>query len=211
MGTSKSPQPPQVVLRKPKTIVGILMLAKAVYQAVLANKGTFPTPNPPLAQFSSDITTLDTAQTATETHTKGTVAARNAALAVVVTDLDHMRAYVQQVVDADPSNAATIAQNAGLSLRKTTPPSKSDLAAKPNPKTSGSVDVAAKLDGLKHVAHDWQYSTDGGKTWTSAPTTLQAKTTIAGLTPGSTVTIRTRAITKTGPELWSQPVSMIVV
>jgi hypothetical protein len=62
----------------------------------------------------------------------------------------------------------------------------------------------------RRAAYDWQYSSDGGKTWTTAPSTLQAKTTVAGLVPGSTVHFKFRAVTKTGEEDWSQPVSLMV-
>ncbi len=117
---------------------------------------------------------------------------------------------MQGLVDADPPDAATIAHNAGLFLRRATVRSKAELSAKPDKTTSGSVVLVAKLGGVK-ASHEWQYSSDGGKTWTSAQTTLQAKTTITGLTPGSTVSFRHRAVTKTGPDAWSQPVSMIVV
>jgi len=200
----------------------VLALAKAIYDALETNKGMFPSPNPPLAQLSLDITGLEAAETATHTRTRGTIEARDAKLIVVLSDLGKVRAYVQQVVDADPANAATIAQNAGLGLRKSPVRSKNDVSAKPNPKISGSVDVTAWLGGVK-ASHEWQYSVAGSaaggtaqaphddKAWTSAPPTLQAKTTIPGFTPGTTVYVRHRAVTKTGPDNWSQAVSMIVV
>jgi hypothetical protein len=40
--------------------------------------------------------------------------------------------------------------------------------------------------------------------------TLQAKTTIAGLVPGSTAQFKYRAVTRTGEGDWSQPVSLLV-
>ncbi len=204
-----SPKAPQVVLRRPHTAVAVLALAKAIYDALETNKGMFPSPNPPMPTFLADINAFDVAQTATHTRTKGTVEARDAKLAVVLSDLGQIRAYVQKVVDADPANAATIAQNAGLSLRKSSARSKTDLSAKPNKKVSGSVDVVVKVGGVK-ASHEWQYSTDG-KSWTNASPTMQAKTTIPGFTPGTTVFFRHRAVTKTGPDNWSQAVSMIVV
>ena len=208
--SNKNPRPPEVVLRKPKTALGILLLSKSVLEALTTNKAMFPSPNPPLASFSSDITTLDTAQTATQARTKGTVAARNTALATVEGDLAHLAAYVQTVVDATPGNAAEIASAAGLSLRKSTAHTKPDLSAKPDPKESGAIEVAAKVGGVRS-SHDWQYSTDGGKTWTSVSSTLAAKTTITGLTPATTVSVRHRAVTKTGPDPWSQPLTVVVV
>jgi hypothetical protein len=60
------------------------------------------------------------------------------------------------------------------------------------------------------ASYEWDYSTDGGKTWVLAPSTLQAKTTIAGLTPGATVLFRYRAVTKAGEADWSQPVSLLI-
>jgi hypothetical protein len=50
----------------------------------------------------------------------------------------------------------------------------------------------------------------GGKTWVTAPATLQAKTTVAGLVPGSTAQFKYRAVTKTGEGDWSQRVSLMV-
>jgi hypothetical protein len=202
--------PPKVVLHAPHTALAWLVLAKAVYDGLSNNKGLFVTPNPPLPQLSTDIDAFDTAETATHTRTTGAVATRDAKLVIVKADLALVCTYVQGLVVADPANAATIAQTAGLSLRKVGVHSKAELSAKPDKTTSGSVDLAAKLGGVK-ASHEWQYSTDGGKTWTSAQTTLQAKTTITGLTPATTVSFRHRAITKTGPDAWSQPVSMIVI
>jgi hypothetical protein len=198
------------VLRPPHTALALLVLAKAVHDCLDKNKGTYTTPNPPLAQFASDIADLDAAELATHTRAKGTIAARDEKLAIVRSDLQKIRAYVQGLVDADPANAVSLAQNAGLGLRKATLKTKSEVSAKPNKKTSGSVDVTAKVGGVK-ASHEWQYGGDGGKTWTDAPPTLQARITLHGFTPGSTALVRHRAVTKTGPDNWSQAVSLIVV
>jgi hypothetical protein len=202
---------PRVVLRSPKTALAWLVLAKAVYDGLSNNKGLFVTPNPPLPQLSTDIDAFDAAETATHSRTVGAAATRDAKLVIVKADLAEVCVYVQGLVNADPANAATIAQSAGLSLRKVGVHSKAELSAKPDTTTSGSVDLVAKLGDATTAAHEWQYSIDGGKTWASVQTTLQAKTTITGLTPATTVLFRHRAITKTGPDAWSQPVSMIVV
>jgi hypothetical protein len=47
-------------------------------------------------------------------------------------------------------------------------------------------------------------------TWISLPSSLQAKTTISGLTPLTTVMVRHCAVTKAGPQDWSQPISAVV-
>jgi len=186
----------------------ILALAKAIATAVAANKLLFPAPNPSLAQLTSDIAALDVAETATHTRATGTVETRNAKLAVVNSDLDLLRAYVQTVADADPANAASIATSAGMFVRKATTKVKQDLTAKPNKTLSGSVDVVVKASSSRE-SQEWQYSLDG-KTWVDAPPTLQSKTTIAGFTPGTIAYFRHRAVTKTGRTDWSQPVSLMV-
>ena len=73
---------------------------------------------------------------------------------IVRSDLKKVVAYVQGLVDADPANAATLALNAGLALRKTTSKIKSDVAAKTG-KTSGMAVLTARVAGVKS-AHDWQ-------------------------------------------------------
>jgi hypothetical protein len=85
--------------------------------------------------------------------------------------------------------------------------SKPSLATKQT--LSGAVHVVAKATkGAK--ADNWQYSTDGGKTWLSAPTSTKSTTLITRLTPGGTLTVRHQAVTKAGPLDWSQPVTAIV-
>jgi hypothetical protein len=74
---------------------------------------------------------------------------------------------------------------------------------------SGTVKVTAQNAGQR-TCYVWQYSADSGKTWVGAPQTMQAHTTIPGLTPGSTVSLRYRTVTKTGESDWSQPTSIIV-
>lgn len=197
-----------VVLRRPRQTGPFLSLAKAILSAVSNAKTTFPTPTPPLTQLTNDVNAFDTAQTSALTHAKGAVQARNAAMAVVIADLDQLRAYVQTVADADPSNALAIAHSAGMDLRKTKTTSKNDLNAKPG-KVSGSIAVSARVAGVRS-SHEWQYSTDGGKTWISAPSSLQAKTTLTGFTPLTAVMVRHCAVTKAGPQDWSQPVTVNV-
>jgi hypothetical protein len=74
---------------------------------------------------------------------------------------------------------------------------------------SGTAKVVCPTAG-RRASYDWEYSTDGGKTWIPLPSSLQAKTTITGLAQGSTVEVRYRAITKTGVADWSQPTSLFM-
>lgn len=95
-----------------------------------------------------------------------------------------------------------------MCLRKPVSYNKPDLAAKSSG-ISGTVKVVAKaIAGAR--TYDWAYSTDGGRTWTSAPLTTRASTRIPNLTVGATVMFRHRAITKAGVQDWGQPVSAVV-
>jgi len=203
-----SPVVPHVVIRRPKGAVALLSLVKAILEAITLAKATFPTPNPPLAQLSTHINAFDSAQTLTATRAKGAVQQRNAAMALVVTDLGPLRAYVQSVADADPANAIAIAHSAAMDVRKEPVRLKNDLNAKPG-KLSGTLAVSARVAGVR-ASHEWQYSTDGGKTWIAHPSSLKASTIIGGLTPQTIVMVRHQAVTKAGPQNWGAPVSAVV-
>jgi phosphodiesterase/alkaline phosphatase D-like protein len=73
---------------------------------------------------------------------------------------------------------------------------------------SGDAKLVAKAVASR-ASYEWQYSTDQ-KTWTDAPTTLQSKTDVVGLTPGTAYFFRFRGTTKAGVGDWSQVVSMLM-
>ena len=172
-------------------------------------QGDVQRPHPTTATLSADIAALDAAELATHTRALGTVEARDAKLVIVRSDLRQIVGYLQGLVDLDPANAATIAKNAGLYLKRRPPPLTGDLVAKTGP-TSGSV-VARARRGPGREVHEWQWSADGGHTWTAMPTTCQAKATLHGLQPGTMVWVRHRAITTTGPADWSAAPPVMVI
>jgi hypothetical protein len=81
-------------------------------------------------------------------------------------------------------------------------------AAKPGP-LSGVAKLVTASAGPRS-SYEWEYSTDGGKTWVAAPATVQAKTLIPGLVPGLTAQFRYRTVTKAGQGDWSQTVSLLI-
>lgn len=196
-----------VVLALPKPVPALIIRMNAIIAAMTANKASFPSPPLVLTTASSHVSALSTAEVAAKTHAVGTIQARDDAQKLVIADAGQLHAYVAQVVNASPNQAATLAAAAAMSLRKSGTRSKSDLAVKQS--VSGSVVATAKsVAGAK--SHEWQYSLDGGKTWTSAPPTTKATTTIQGLPPGTLTQFRQRAITKAGATDWTAPVTMAV-
>jgi hypothetical protein len=205
----------RAVLRLPKSkSATLLAIAKAVYNAFQSNQGLLPQPTPPLATVQGQIQALDTAQQATSTRTKGTVATRNAKRDVLVTSLESWRMYVQTLCDANPEQADALIAAAAMVVGKVPVHAKPVLAAKLGT-ASGSVTLEANATLLvgrgvkKHAAYNWQYSADGGKTWTNAPATPLAKTTIEALTPLTTYAFRVSVTVSKTVGAWSQAVTLL--
>jgi hypothetical protein len=168
----------------------------------------FTSPTPTLAAVASAVSDLEQAQAAALGRTKGAVDTRNAKRAALLLLVDALASYVQHVADADPENAAAIIQSAGMGVRKA-PVHAPRVFAVIQASASGSVKIVAPA-ASRRASYDWQTSTDGGKTWTLASSTLQSKTSLSGLAAGTTVMFRYRAIVKGGEGEWSQPIAFLV-
>ncbi len=198
-----------VALKLPEKTADFIVRAQSILDTMAANPKTLPTPSPALITLAADISDLVTKEAAVQTRTVGAVADRDAARKVVADDLRSERAYVEALVNEDPANGATIAQDAGMTLRKAPTRNKPDLAIQKGA-VSGSVHAFAKATkGAR--ANEWQYSLDGGTTWIDLLPTTGADTMIHGLTPGTTVSIRQRVLTRAGLTDWGQPVSTLVL
>jgi len=196
------------VLKLSNKVSDVIAFAQSVLASMEAAKATFPTPSPTMTVFQADITALVTAESAALGRAKGAVDTRNAKLEVVKGDLEAQRAYVQLVADAaNPSNAAAIVESAGMSLRKVTPRDKPPLSVRQG-FLSGTVILMAKA-AARQAAYNWQHSPDQ-KTWTSLPQTLQAKTTVSGLTAGTVHYFRVQALVRKGEVPWGDFVSFLV-
>lgn len=209
MSNTKTPRI-HVVLKRPTAVPAIISLAQAIEASISANATTFPTPVPTMAQFSSDISALIAAEATAKTRVKGAVQARDAALKVVETDMNQLRTYVETVANANPDKATAIANSASMEVRKAPATKKKNDVNLKQGKASGSVTVTARVGTKQKQSHEWEYSTDGGKTWVTSNPTVQAKTSISGLPPGQTVLVKHRAVTLTGPAAWSDPASLMV-
>jgi len=196
-----------VVSNLPYPVADFIIRASAIHDAMAKSKTTYPSPPVAMPVFASHIADLIAKETAAKTRAAGTVADRDAARRVVVVDIAQLQSYVQKLVNADPVNADSLAQAAGMTVRKATYPAKPPLVAKPA--FMGVMRLVAKaIKGGK--TNEWQFSTDGGTTWVSTPSSTKASTTIAGLQVGSLVSFRHRAITKMGPGDWGQPITATV-
>ena len=205
--SSSTPNTYVVVLELPTPVPALIEVARSVVAAMTGN-AFFPQTNPPLAQVTAAIGALDAAQLVTKSRAPGSIAARNAARAPLLVALRTLKAYVQQQADADPEQAMAIVTSARMTTRRIGNRAKEPFAARVGD-VSGSVRLAVKAAAAR-ASYEWEWSADGGKTWTAAPPTLQAKTTLTGLAPGAICLFRYRAVTKRGATDWSQPMSLVV-
>jgi len=196
-----------VSLKLPLVVALLISIAKAIVQALTGN-ASFPSPVPTLAEITTAIHDLEIAETAAISRVRGAVTARNDKRVALVALLSELKAYVQKVADANQENGAALIQSAGMNVRKTAV-RKPRVFAVTQGSVSGVVKVVVPSAGAR-AAYDWEWSIDGGKTWQLAPSTLQAKTAMSGLVPGSTVSFRYRVVTKKGESDWSEPTSFLV-
>ena len=194
-------------LNLPAKILVLIAYAQGILKA-LTNNPSFPSLGPVLTQLGTAIAALSTAQTSTLARTKGAVETRNEARKTLVALLQELRQTVQSAADASPENAPSIIASAGLAVRKTAVRAPRVFAATegPNPGTAKLVAASAG----HRASYEWEYSSDGGKTWTAATPSLQAKTVVTGLPSSTLVQFRYRSVVKNGTADWSQPVSLLV-
>jgi hypothetical protein len=205
--TTKSIHRSTVTLLLPKSVPALILYARGIVKRMTGN-ASLPNPTPTLTVVTAAIDALQTAEAAALSRIKGAAAARNEKRAALVSLLQQVRAYIQTTADAEPTNSGSIIESAGVAVRKTPTRRARAFAAKPGPVSGVATLVSASA--ARRASYEWQYSTDAGKTWVTAPATLQTKTKVSGLQPGSTVHFKYRAVTKTGEGDWSQPVSLIV-
>jgi len=196
-----------VSLNMPSKVADFIAFVMGIVRS-MTNNPAFPAPVPSLAAFSAAVSELQAAETVALTKAVGTALARNDKRAIVVSLLLQLRGYVQSVADATPENGATIIASAGMPVRKATVRPARVFAAKPGPIT-GSVKLTSAITAHR-ASYEWQYSTDGGKTWVGAPASLQAKTTVLNLPVGTTVMFRSKTVTKTGEGDWTQAIALLV-
>jgi hypothetical protein len=196
------------VLSLPRNVSALITYAVGLVKGMTGN-AYFPTPTPPLATVQTAVADLQTAETGAQTRVKGAAALRNEKQQALLTLLEQLRTYVQSTADASPENGPSIIQSAGMTLRKTPVRKPLGFHAKLG-SVSGTVKVVAPA-AARRASYEWQYSTDGGKTWVTMPSTLQSRTSLSGLTPQTTLQLRYRAVVKAGEGDWSPPISILVL
>jgi hypothetical protein len=191
-------------------IADFIIYLRTVVLNIGNNLGFFPTPSPTLASVTTHVDDLEAAESVAQTHVTGSAAARDLKYDIVLDDLHGLQGYVQKVADnsADEPTAIAIINASGFGLKVRGIRVKPDLKLEYGD-VSGTVKLIAKSAGARS-SYQWQTSADG-LAWTDLPPSLQAKTSVTRLSPGTRISFRYKAITKDGPGDWSNSVSIIVL
>jgi hypothetical protein len=202
-----------------KNIPGVMFRSKAMYNGFMASVGLLGSPPITMVAFLALINALISAQeTATETKARGSALVRNTKRDAVWTAMEVLQKYAQSVTDTmTAENAAALIVAAGLLVVKIGTHQKAALTASLTA-TQGNVLLEANrkllvgtANASKKAYFNWQWSGDGGKTWTSVTSTPLASTEIPGLTPLNTYSFRVSVTISKQPQgPWSQAVSLFV-
>jgi hypothetical protein len=191
-----------------------LSQANAIYTGLETNKTLFAAPNPQLSVLLEQIQDATKAQQ-NMSKLKGAAAARDASFRILATSLESERMMVQALCDASPEQAATlIAAASMISVADARGFAKPLLTLK-NGQPPGTVLVNANaglLDSTyRRKTFHWQFTIDAGKSFSPLPSTPVARTSIANLTPLTTVGVQVSVTANQQPQgPWSQTVSILV-
>ena len=197
-----------------KSTASVLGKAYAVLHGMGADVTRFSAPTPPLGTLKAQAAKVEATEQLVGTRVKASAAARNVQRQLLIGMLETECSYVQTLCDASPEEAVAIIQAAGLSVAATPVRNQAILKVKRGV-PSGTVELDANATALvgktgKKACFNWQWTTDGGQTFTSVPTTPYAKTTVANLPPLTRIGFRVSTTTLKGPDEWSQIVTTLV-
>ena len=183
-------------------------------KTAMTGNATFPTPNPTLPNYGTAITTLNTKNAA--------VVALQGQLGTAMSDRDaaevnfdmltkQLASYVDNIAMGDPVKI----QSAGMDVKATPTP-----IGVPNQPANLSLTVSdadgqldAQWDRVRGAkSYEIQISADPitSTSWQNRPSVTKSAVTLTGLTSGTKIWVRIRAIGASGPGAWSDPATKIV-
>ncbi len=197
-----------IALFLPRIVIALIAFGRHLVQCMTGN-AWFPTPNPPLAQVTSDLDALDAAETLAKQRAPGAAAARDLKKKTVLDDIEALKAYVHSVMMQNIASAMAIVLSAGMSPKQFGLRTKLPIDAFVSD-VPGQAILRAKAVTKGRVAYEWQISSDSGKTWVDLGITTDADTTAEGLVAGSVYMFRVRATVKKTTGAWTQAVTFLM-
>jgi hypothetical protein len=197
-----------IALFLPRIVIALIAFGRHLVQCMTGNTW-FATPNPPLAQVTTDLDALDAAETLAKQRAPGSAAARDLKKKVVLDDIEALKAYVHSIMMANIASAMAIVLSAGMSPKQFGLRTKLPIDAFVSD-VPGEAILRAKAVAKGRVAYEWQISSDSGKTWVDIGITTDADTTAEGLVAGSVYMFRVRATVKKTTGAWTQAVTFLM-
>jgi hypothetical protein len=204
----KSTKRDLVALNLPNSVAALILFGRHVVLVMTGNTW-FPSPTPALAGVTTNLDALEVAEAVAAGRTKGTAAARDVKRKAVEDDLTGLKGYVLGIARKNPAVATAIIESSGMFPKQLTKHQKAELAALMG-STPGDVILRAKASPKRRASYEWQFSSDGGKTWVAIGNTTTADHSVAGLTVGATYLFRVRITVGKTTADWSQTISFLV-
>jgi hypothetical protein len=208
--TPKKTKAPRIALHLPGDAPGLFTRGTAIWAAVKADPGRFPSPYPPGPEIEADLAALGEAIQKAEGGTTADSTAVAVAEAKVRQTLELLGKYVQSVVRAGPVEDApaiissVLMYESNLGKRPPKPPIEARRG-----ETSGAVLLIALAVAGARVYY-WESSFDQ-QSWTVAGQSPGTRFTAAGLTPGKLHYFRFRAFKRDGEMSEYSPVISLMV
>jgi hypothetical protein len=177
--------------------------AEDICAGIDGHPALFVDPNPLTSVIKAQIVVVNEAKVLARTRAHGTAKARDVQVGVLVGLLETACNYVQGRADkcSTPEEAAATIEAAGLTVALVGKRTKAILEVTKGP-TPGSANLEANAtalgaDGKKKTFFNWESTLDG-KVFVSLPSTPKCKTSVANLTPLTTVGFRVSVTNSTG-------------
>jgi hypothetical protein len=197
---------PTAVVDPPRANLALVAFAQKVEQK-LTNNTNFPNVGTVVTDLTAARTTYSAVLTTNGTQ-KDMGDACSSARRALIDKLSNAKVFVNGVAQqAPPDQALAIIESSGFRCRKVIVRTQLPIEVKYGG-LSGAVLLVA-LGAGRSAVYYFQVSTDQ-KTWTACPNVMKCKTTLAGLTVGTTCYFRVQVQTTKGLGDWSMVVSFVV-
>jgi len=191
----------------------LFTLATAVIKGLTGN-AAFPSPPVDLTAFSNAVTSFSAATAAALDGGKNAKAVRNKERRVVIPDLKALALYVETNCKEDPA----ILTSSGFAVKTPVKTAGKPVPA-PSIKTldyganSGQITITLKrVPGAKVYFARYAAMAGGSPgSWTNVPIPSIKRTTISGLTPGTTYAFQTQSLGSLGYSDWSDSTTIMCV
>ena len=187
-------------------------LIEAVNSVLLkmTSNSNFPTPDPPLATITTQVTVLEKAAANAKNGTKAAKAQVPVERRALMLMMKTLKAYVETIANGDAVTAEQVALTSGMSVKKVTAPPKRKFSVK-NLAISGMVKLTCPRNkGDKMFDYCYTITPDDLTSYINIGPLTKVTRTVDGLGVGKKYYFRYRYFTKEGASDWSDAINIII-